>query len=52
LNKEDKTYIIDVARPDPSKRPPDDMDYKDPDAELVFENLLIIAHEGEQGDLR
>ena len=51
LNDEDKQYIIDVARPDPDKHPPDDMNYKDPDSEVVLENLLIVSHEGE-GNMR
>lgn len=52
LSAEDKQFIIDVARPDPDKLPPDDMNYKDPNSEIVLENLLIVAHEGEARHMR
>lgn len=28
------------------------MDFRNPNSELVLENLLIVAHQGESGDLR
>lgn len=52
LNLEDKHYIIDVARPNPDVIPPNDLDYKRPEAEMILEHLLIVAHEGESADLR
>lgn len=52
LTAEDKEFIIDVARPDPDKLPPDDMDYKKPESELVLEHLKIVAHEGEARHIR
>ena len=49
---EDKEFIIDVARPDPHKHPPGDMDYKDPNSEMILKDLLIVAHDGESSDMR
>ena len=52
LSLEDKQFVIDVARPNPDMIPPNDLNYRMPDSELILEHLLIIAHEGESADLR
>ena len=52
LTKEDKAYIIDVAKPDPDKPPPNDLDYKSEYAELIMEHLLVIAHDSDSSNLR
>lgn len=52
LTLEDKEYIIDVARPNPDTLPPNDLNYKQPESEMILEHLLIVAHEGESADLR
>lgn len=52
LTLEDKQYIIDVARPNPDLIPPNDLNYRMPDSELILEHLLIVAHEGESADCR
>ena len=52
LTLEDKNEVIDVAKPDPDKPPPDDMDFKNEDSEMVLKDLLIVAHEGESAGLR
>lgn len=49
---EDKEFIIDVARPDPQKHPPNDLDFKDPNSELIMKDLLIVAHDNLSSDLR
>ena len=36
LTLEDKNEVIDVAKPDPDKPPPDDLDYKKEEAEMVL----------------
>jgi hypothetical protein len=52
LSLDDKQYLIDVARPNPDTIPPNDLNYRMPDSELILEHLLIVAHEGESADLR
>lgn len=52
LNDEDRQYIIDVARPDPDKPPPDDMSYTDPGSEIVLKDLCIVAHSSTGDDMR
>ena len=49
---EDKEFIIDVAAPDPHRHPPGDMDYRDPNSEMILKDLLIVAHEGQSSDMR
>lgn len=41
-----------MARPDPHKHPPNDMDYKNPNSELIMKDLLIVAHDNLSSDLR